>query len=218
MINHYDLTIKPSSCYYFSSYRAILLSICAGLILSSFVLKSLSLSVPKPKSHQRPSRPRHVCVYLQYVCAAVSQPSPVVLLCFFSKPVWLIPLFSPHSFHTLKTALDLRTVKETDPAFKANTCPPDPRSTLKLLLDIYHRAFQISEEQLLHPFCSSSGCHFSLSNPFFLTPSVGLSCLQLVNSRVVDGIAFSAVRLHHVVATICGYSDMCGHCGKSMPQ
>lgn len=60
---------------------------------------------------------------------------------------------------------------------------------------------------------------FSPSNPFFfLTPSVGLSCLQLVNSRVVDGIAFSAVRLHHAVATICGYSDMCGHRGKSMPQ
>lgn len=34
----------------------------------------------------------------------------------------------------------------------------------------------------------------------------------------MDGIAFSAVRLHHVVATIRGYSDMCEHRGKSVPQ
>lgn len=76
--------------------------------------------------------------------------------------------------------------------------------------------FQTNNSWIL--FCSSSGCHFPLSNPFFFLLFLGLSCLQLVNSRVVDGIAFSAVRLHHVVATICGYSDMCGHRGKSMPQ
>lgn len=75
--------------------------------------------------------------------------------------------------------------------------------------------FQTTNPSII--FCSWSGCHFPLSNPFF-TPSVGLSCLQLVNSRVVDGIAFSAVRLHHVASTIYGYSDMCGHRGKSMPQ
>lgn len=81
---------------------------------------------------------------------------------------------------------------------------------------------QILNEQLLQsffPFVALSLIVIYVSLFFlFLTPSVSLSCLQLVNSRVVDGIAFSAVRLHHVAAMICGYSDMCGHRGKSMPQ
>lgn len=84
---HYDFAVKQSSSV---SYRAVLFSTHPGLVLRSFVLESFLL-LSGPKSHQRPSCPRSLCISMWEALSL----NPLQSFCSVSSQslLWLFPSY-----------------------------------------------------------------------------------------------------------------------------